>query len=1271
MKILHLHFCNLNSLKGAWQIDFTDPAFADGIFAIVGQTGAGKTTILDAICLAIYGQTPRIGNISNTHNELMSVDTGECFASVELAIGQKLYRFYWGQRRANNKATGKLQAIKREISQLHHPKQNGGVILESKAHLCQRLAINIMQMNFCQFTRSVMLAQGAFSAFLSANANEKGEILEQITGTTIYGELSIKAHQIAKQKNDALFALQNALNNQHTMDDEAFFALKQHISAQQKQLDEHKKTHQQLEQHIKLLEQKQQQKQRIDALREAICRSQQSLESFPKAELLHKANRAFAIEQQYQLTLMLKTQIKAQQQDLSKLQQQLPTLLANQQRSSATKTQCLLDLQQHKETHQRAFLLFKQVRQLDENINHVSNHRCQLLQKSKELKHQAQEIQTQLTTWTKEQSIANKELTAINQQLTKIHRSDNIGDDLNQLNLYHSHLQKNFSDIQIVKNALNDHQQALLSHQENLDTKRAQYQAAKQQFEQENQQYLSLLQDIKKSLATDGDVSDKTWFFQQAAIIKQKIYHHQSIAQMVQSILECRQQIQRTTAASQKISDAMTQTAQQKQQIKAQINQHQQKLEQENATLSVLQQSYKLEQALALFKQHIEHLQDGKPCPLCGALTHPYKNTPPNKGGDDAIKQSMAHISQNIHHHQQHLQNHQQTIVSLDSRLEHLQQKHNENQQLLIEQQQKLQRFITEVNTLKKAQAIDIKNADGDVSVLNHQSSAADIQAHLSAIQQTLCQLNKQDEYHRHHQPIITEKQKHIQAFSQKLERIKSEGLLLTHQLQISTEQIAQETQKLDTLVEQSLSLIDDVNRLLSYHQTDTINIACNDFDNKIINQLSNSIDAIQQKQQHYLACLTKKDALLQKLSHQDIYIGNAEQKHQEILAQIDDNDQHLAKTQQQLAALTQNRQTLFDDKDTEQEEQTLRAAIDAAQQRFDTSLAEFNQQKEQLNITNHQIAQIQQTLQHLQADHDKKFGEFGQSLSDNGFVDCQDFLSSRMQDAQREALNQTYHRLHQQLDSQQQNLNLHQQELKTLTQNNPEILPLDLCQLTKDQHALQNRIDDLLQAIGKDKQKYHHAAQDRNAHQRLYQQIQQHKQNNEIWLKLDALIGSSDGKKYRNFVQGLTLNMVLFYANQVLQQMNKRYILYHNHQNTKELLHIDVIDTHQANEKRSTKNLSGGESFIISLALAMGLSMMNSDKIDICSLFLDEGFGTLDDEVLDVALSTLALLQKNGKMIGVISHVAAIKESIHSKIVVQKRSHGTSVLSGAGVHRS
>lgn len=85
MKIVQLRFQNLNSLVGEWQIDFTDPAFvADGIFAITGPTGAGKSSILDAICLALYGRTPRLGRITKSSNEIMSRQTGECFAEVTL-----------------------------------------------------------------------------------------------------------------------------------------------------------------------------------------------------------------------------------------------------------------------------------------------------------------------------------------------------------------------------------------------------------------------------------------------------------------------------------------------------------------------------------------------------------------------------------------------------------------------------------------------------------------------------------------------------------------------------------------------------------------------------------------------------------------------------------------------------------------------------------------------------------------------------------------------------------------------------------------------------------------------------------------------------------------------------------------------------------------------------------------------------------------------------------------------------------------------------------
>ncbi|MDC7245382.1 MAG: SbcC/MukB-like Walker B domain-containing protein, partial [Sphaerochaetaceae bacterium] len=118
----------------------------------------------------------------------------------------------------------------------------------------------------------------------------------------------------------------------------------------------------------------------------------------------------------------------------------------------------------------------------------------------------------------------------------------------------------------------------------------------------------------------------------------------------------------------------------------------------------------------------------------------------------------------------------------------------------------------------------------------------------------------------------------------------------------------------------------------------------------------------------------------------------------------------------------------------------------------------------------------------------------------------------------------------------------------------------------------------------------------------------------------------------------------------------------------TEQPLELNVIDNYQAGEIRSTKNLSGGESFIISLSLALGLSQMASRKVRVDSLFLDEGFGTLDDEALDSALETLSTLQQKGKIIGIISHVSLLKERIGTKIVVKPTTGGKSVLEGSGI---
>ena len=190
MKILTLRLKNLNSLKGEWRIDFTRLPFTDNcLFAITGPTGAGKSTLLDAICLALYHQTPRLDKISATDNDIMTRHTADCLAEVEFEVKGAVYRAFWSQRRSRDKIDGALQAPKVELATV-----DGTILSTQTKEKLERIA-EITGLDFPRFTKSMLLAQGGFAAFLNASANERAELLEELTGTEIYGEISRKVFE--------------------------------------------------------------------------------------------------------------------------------------------------------------------------------------------------------------------------------------------------------------------------------------------------------------------------------------------------------------------------------------------------------------------------------------------------------------------------------------------------------------------------------------------------------------------------------------------------------------------------------------------------------------------------------------------------------------------------------------------------------------------------------------------------------------------------------------------------------------------------------------------------------------------------------------------------------------------------------------------------------------------------------------------------------------------------------------------------------------------
>ena len=280
-------------------------------------------------------------------------------------------------------------------------------------------------------------------------------------------------------------------------------------------------------------------------------------------------------------------------------------------------------------------------------------------------------------------------------------------------------------------------------------------------------------------------------------------------------------------------------------------------------------------------------------------------------------------------------------------------------------------------------------------------------------------------------------------------------------------------------------------------------------------------------------------------------------------------------------------------------------------------------------------------------------------------FPDETAWQAARLPAATREALARQAAALDQQtltLHTRQQDRAARLASLTAQSTDDPDTATLQARQ-EADEHTRQQHQQTL--AANQHRLAEHERARERLAAQQ--QAIAKQAAETRRWQNLHELIGAADGKKYRNYAQSLTFASVIAQANRQLVQLSDRYLLTADPARP---LELNIIDNYQGGETRSAKNLSGGESFIVSLALALGLAQMSGENMQIDTLFLDEGFGTLDEETLDSALETLAQLRTHGKHIGIISHVAALTERIATRIQITPQNGGNSIISGPGCRR-
>jgi len=1211
MRIRSVKFKNLNSLKGEHTIDFHSPPFSEsGLFAITGPTGSGKTTILDAITVALYGKVHRH---ANHVEEIMTRHTGECYAEVEFESKGKVYRTKWSLSRARGKADGKLQSERMELSELRE--DEFVMIGEHTPTLIKRQIEELCGLDYQQFLRSVILSQGDFTRFLKSTDRERSELLENITGTEVYSEISMFVFKREKEEREALTLLQQKLGDVKLLSQEEKalheLQLKELGIQEASFLESHKNTQAKISwiDNISKLESK---KSRLTDDFAAI--EKELLDHSQDFEQLKWHQSAEKYKPQYTtLNDMLLEQATLRER-IGQIELQIPALEVKLSEGKLQQVGANQKLQQAEKDQEQLSPLIDQALQKDEELKSLNGVLQTVLTEANSIQPIISNLHTQKQELELRLQALNKEVLDLKAWL-KENEADTALDK--QLLVFNQHANM----LQVLRGEAGK-ASLELQDDENLQKKAAAESVElNQTIESSKQDLVSIEKEIellstKLTTALGGKVYE---------VLEAETNALPALISNYQLLKESAEAIKRTRQEYLELKRMLGEAS-------AQFASRSTNLSELNKALKAAKQVLELHQRLVDSEQRIKNyeadrqkLREGEPCALCGSIHHPFVS--------GAHKFQLSEAQEQLVAQQLQVEQLNKQVLDLTVELERSQANaDNYHQQLKA----------------KAAVGAEIKSKFELLRVELPEEMDID---HPEAINQALEALKMRWTLETDKLQQIRKQREELTIIQNKAEALNKNILSLQGKSGILTESIKGVQERLnrnsaifkESKLKEETVLVDLQQRLLPFGlviDAGNLNGILSDLSLRSERYLA-SANGLTLKQEELNALNKKLDPLVFQLEEQ-----------QRLLEKTKEQGDKLNKALEDLKA---ERFRLFGSRDPLLERSRIAADIKVlaqAKENADKALQIAEKLWSEASFTAKQLKESQLRISEKK---DRMQAELTKVLLAEGIPGIDALSAVLLPDDVANQFAALKKRLDESLTTtreliRQNEAELEQEKQKELTSADFASLQALLVDINNGISSLNQEIGRLNAALDQDRQLSLH-------HQELRMQIKMQQAVQTKWSNLNALVGSSDGQKFRLFAQGLTLARLTELANNHLKQLTDRYTILKGQED----LQLLIEDSYQAGAVRPMATLSGGESFLVSLALALGLSDLASHKVQINSLFIDEGFGTLDADTLDVAISALENLQSKGKTIGIISHVEALKERIGTQVQIIKQPGGSS----------